>query len=579
MTEKEQKRAKRIDNAAWEAAWKEKERKKAEETAAREAAWKEKERKKAEETAAWKAAWKEKERKKAEETAAREAEAARKEKERAEEAAAKAAKKAENERKKKEQAEEAAAKAAKKKPLSKELDELEKKALAKKEEREKKNAEAEKKKEMVGQMFEDGKIRFDVRKRPSRYNLGLPTHCASDAEARRRAIEALEELKDPLYYLLCWYANDNNVELDFFIEQAGRLLPDDKAYALLLGLCGTHGGVDLTCGGRGCCSDLAHSKCQSVMGAKNIRESLEDLVQMYLNEGVRFGLSFINARIGDVGCTLSQEEVNCPGRHGCPHYLWFEGWLKAAIVNIMTWLNRQLRNLNIVIPVGGTTTNMEAVISNLDGEYIDFFPGVLCHLQYVANKGANTCERAPGDVQILSDLIVDLGEWVNGKPPSRTLADIVGIDELTRKASKRVTSNFIGKERQKIIAAIEGKAEEQRTMEEKAMLTNWNGKTSAQRHFKTKAWESIMDDIRNKYPNLTTEERAMNDMYHLYEFRASFSDEEGREMLVEEGLLDFFELAFRRHDARATCRANPDITQCVMSFIGDDDALLDFLAV
>ena len=92
-----------------------------------------------------------------------------------------------------------------------------------------------------------------------------------------------------------------------------------------------------------------------------------------------------------------------------------------------------------------------------------------------------------------------------------------------------------------------------------------------------------MDDIRNKYPNLTTEERAMNDMYHLYECRASFSEEEVREMLVEEGLLDLFELAFRRHDARATCYENPDITQCVMSFIGDDDddktTLLDFLAV
>ncbi|KAL7459979.1 hypothetical protein ACHAWC_011794 [Mediolabrus comicus] len=480
--------------------------------------------------------------------AAKRAENERKKKEREEAAAAKAAKRAENERKKKERAEEAKRKAAKKaaakkaagttakrvpaakkkkKPISKELDELAKKALAKKEEREKKDAEAEEKKEYVGQMFEEGRVQFDVRKRPSCGNLGLPNQCASYAEARYAAITALEELKNSLYYQLIWYTNDNNIELDFFIEQARTLLPDDKAYAVLLGLCGTHGGVDLTCGGRGCCSDLSHSKCDSVIGAEKIRESLKDSAQMDLNEGVRFGLPFINARIGDVCCTLSQEEVNFPGRTGCPHYLWFEGWLKAAIINIMTWLAGQLRNRRIVISVGGTSTNMEAVIGNLDEENIDFFSGELCHIQYVANKGGNTCERAPGDVDCLSDLIVDLGVCVNGESPSRTLADIVGIDELTRKASRRATSSFIGRERGKIITAIEGKDENERTAVEKAMLTNWQDKTSSQRNFERLAWKSIMDDIRNKSPtSRTEEERAMSDIYNLYGCRASFSDDE-----------------------------------------------------
>jgi hypothetical protein len=70
----------------------------------------------------------------------------------------------------------------------------------------------------------------------------------------------------------------------------------------------------------------------------------------------------------------------------------------------------------------------------------------------------------------------------------------------------------------------------------------------------------------------------MSDIYNLYGCRASFSDDEVRGILIEEGLLDLFELGFPGN-TRESCHANPDITRCVLSFIGDDDksTLLDFI--
>ncbi len=359
-------------------------------------------------------------------------------------------------------------------------------------------------------------LEFDMSLPPSATNLGLPEGDISPDEARALAVARLTELNKSKYYKNCAYTNNNTIELDYVTYWVQSLKEGGLGLPIIMGLCGTPSGVDLTKGGKNSCKKN-HCKCTSKIGLDKLLQPLAGYVQTDPDPKAKVPSPVFNARLSDIICPLPPR-VRGAGRVSCPTFTEVEAWIKAAEINILAWLCIVLRIPTIGIPVGGTSTGMKLLFEKLDKRNIAFIPSeLLPHMSYFAGTGL-VCEQLADGVQMLNDVFVSYIESQNleiaaPKPPR--LVDIFDVDAIRKRSNWLRIVTQIGKDRSRVIDSIKNK--EKRTKEEEAMLQNWTlGQHS--RKFSCPAVREIMVNIdQKKEDERTCEENEMLALYHRYE--------------------------------------------------------------